>query len=72
MYRNAEEGRDSLFPCIGELDASDFGKNVDAYRRDPDLIDHLLLVECLCRYPVLVKRSAKLLKRFYHPNGILT
>jgi len=64
MHWNAEESaRDPLSPRIGELDACDFGQNINAHRSNSNLVDHLLLGECLRSDPIMVERSAKLLER---------
>ena len=72
MHWNTEESaRDPFSPRIGELDAGDFGQNVNPDRRNSDLIHHLLLAECIRGNPVMLDGSPKLLKRSDYPEGIL-
>jgi len=48
MDRYTEESAcDSLCPGIGELDARNFGENVNPRSDNSDLIEHLLLRFCI-------------------------
>lgn len=71
MHRNTEERAcDPLPPRIRELDACDFGQNVNPDRRNSDLIDHLLPGERLRRDPILLEGSTKLPERSNDTGGI--
>ena len=70
-WNTEERAGDSLSPCIGELDASDFGQNVDAHGSNSNLIDHLLPSQCFAGDAIMIHGSTKLLERFNHTEGIL-
>ena len=56
VHRNTQESAcDPLSPRIRELDACDFGQNVNPDRRNSDLIDHLLPGECLRSDPIMLE-----------------
>ncbi len=72
MHRNTEECTcDPLSPRIRELDACDFGQNVNPDRRNSDLIDQLPPGECLRSDPIMLEGSTKLPERSNDTGGIL-
>src|SRR5215471_1693253 len=72
MHRNTEESAcDSFFPGIVEFDPSDFAQNVYAHRSNSNLIDHLLLSECVRSDSIMLEGSTKLLECCNHTTGIL-
>ncbi len=72
MHRNTKEcACDPLSPRIRELDACDFGQDVNPHRRDSNLLDHLLLGECLRSDPIMLEGSTKLPERSNDTGGIL-
>ena len=62
MHRNTEESaRNLISPCLSELDAGDFGENVNPDGRNPNLVDHLLVGERLGGNSVIFEGSPKFL-----------
>jgi len=72
VNRDAEEAAiDPLFPRFGKTDARDLGEDINAHRRNSDLIDHLLVGQRFGGYFVVINGSTELLERFDHTQGVL-
>ena len=58
--------RNLISPCLSKLKARESSQSVDSNRRNPNLVDHLLISEGLSRHSVIFEGSPKFLKRPDH------